>query len=265
MKKILIFLIILFLPLAGFGQNNNHLVKKFNLPSEYKKYLKNESFFDLLQKSIDYKKANREEEFRFKGFSNWQKQECEFEETIYSYEKNEFGENSRTGVTVITHNFTNQRLKYKDITHWYISEITASMEVYFHKDGKVKIIDNWRDRIYYFLSPRGDILPRPDQFPIDSISNFKLQVSKAQLLKIRKKILQLEKGYDFNKPLEDFSIKDWKRYNKIRDYLRKTLKTPIDYYYRGMDVDELDLISEQGDIVPLVLHFYDVETKSRNQ
>ena len=100
MKNKLLILFFCINSISLYSQDINRLIVKLNLPPEYEFNLKYYTFLELFEKSIQYKEAGREEEFKFDGFSNLKTQECKFTEV----------QNDANGQTIIYH-FENQKLK----------------------------------------------------------------------------------------------------------------------------------------------------------
>ncbi len=266
MKTYILLLLLSLNSISFYCQNVNRIVKDLGLPKEYKSNLKNYTFLELLEKSKKYEKANKKEEFEFNGFSNWRKQECKFTERIYKTNANV--DISKT----IEYYFENQKLIYKDITVWIVSEIENSFSISFYKNGNIKAInhDNRLKRNYFF-NEEGKLIEKflenkPDPFDLETIQSAfgyslpivdpqKIKMNPEKLKEIIGNVFRIENGTDLNKEYENFTVEDWKIINQIRDYLTKELRSlniykSKDIYYRGGSLQEskefLEMIYEDG-------------------
>ncbi len=266
MKRNIILLLFTLNTISFYCQNVNRIVNDLGLPEEYKSDLKNYTFLELLEKSKKYEKANKKEEFEFNGFSNWRKQECKFIERVYKTKANV------DILKTIEYYFENQKLIYKDIIVWNVSEIKNSYNIRFYKNGNIKAIDDdVRLKRNYFFDKEGKLIERfpdnkPDQFDLETIQSAfgyslpivdpqKIKMSPEKLKGIIENVFRIENGTDLNKEYENFTVEDWKIINQIRDYLNKELRSlniykNKDIYYRGGGIKQsdefLEMIYEDG-------------------
>ena len=232
----------------------NHLtieketVKKTDiLPSDYKTYTKTTTFLKLLKKSIKYKKKNKTDEFEFVGYSNSKTQECKFAERVISYEKNETVEKR------VEYYFINQHLIYKDVCFLYTNHPSKCLEIIYFKSGKIKSFEDGTKR--YYLDENGNLINAPGIIEEKINDSDTKKIAFGEYKQICTKLSELEKGYEFNKVLESYTLKDWVQYNKIRDYLKKTLRLNTDVYFLGLGIHAILMISENG-------NFYDLTNEN---
>ena len=225
------------------------------MPTEYEFNLKYYTFLELFEKSIQYKEAGREEEFKFDGFSNLKTQECKFIEV----------QNDANGQTIIYH-FENQKLKEKEISFTSVNGRNYST-ICFYKNGKLKSIEDFfRLKYKYFFDKKGNISienikeksEKEDKeiikcfygYDLPLISRKKIEITCEKLIEIKKNISVIAKDRNFDKDFEEFTIEDWIIYNQIKNYLKKVLKLKIfknkDVYYYGTNEETFYLLDEVG-------------------
>lgn len=255
MKNKLLILFFCINSISLYSQDINRLIVKLNLPTEYEFNLKYYTFLELFEKSIQYKEAGREEEFKFDGFSNLKTQECKFTEV----------QNDANGQTIIYH-FENQKLKEKEISINSVNGRNYST-ICFYKNGKLKSIeDYYRLKDKYFFDKKGNISiknineksEKKDKEVIKSffgyelpvINRKKIEITPEKLIEIKKNISVIAKDRNFDKDFEEFTLEDWIIYNQIKNYLKKELKLKIfknkDIYYYGMNEEIFCLLDEVG-------------------
>jgi len=262
-------LLLFLLTFSSFGQeNNNEIIKKHNLPQEYKEYLKAESFIKMLErverdKLQGIKNSSIENAIEFEGFTKKKGQECSFTEHIYGYKKKNSTQLS------IEYYYRNQHLYQKFILVEENHNQVRSIWITFYPNARVRSIEV-RDIVKDAITQIGkwdengypvDKLEVPDiSAPIIKsklgINILKIpNVSKIRMLpqkklsEIKEQIYKLSAGSDFNKVYDEFTSEDWKRFNLIRDYLNAELTMVL---YKGTDVywdggiKSLTLIDEYG-------------------
>jgi hypothetical protein len=274
MKKSTILFLILLISAVCKGQDNSFLVSQLNLPEPYKSYLKAYSFLELYKKSSKYKKLGREEEFEFLGFSNWRTQECAFNEITLTSENDEYGVKIPTLAKKIKFYFKNQKLLRKEITSYYKGEHQSSIDVYFHSNGRVKqIFDSEFKRNWFFdengvnveknneKSKESEIIKSGLGYDLPRIEIKNIQFNSEKMQEIKDMINKIQANANFNKSYDDFTVDDWQKFNKIRDYLNKELSINVfegkDLFFRSFNRIFLDLIYEDGS-------FYTIEDYPKN-
>jgi hypothetical protein len=261
MKKNMILLFFCLNAISLYCQDINGIITKLSLPKEYKSNLKNYTFLELLQKSKMYEETNKKEEFEFNGFSDWRTQKCLFTERIFSNEKD------KNSFKTIKYLFENQKLGHKSIAYWESGEIKSSLEIFFYKNGNVKYINDDRLQRKYYFDKQGNVIDRyiNDEeaqkgdgefikssfgYNLPKINPQSIKMNPGKLKEIRTNIGNIAKGADFHKGYENFTVEDWIKFNKIKDYLNKELDINIfknkDVYYLGMSSDVIDLLYEDG-------------------
>ena len=213
-------------------------------PSEYKIYLESPTFLELRKKSLRKQDKEKNIQYEFKGFRNWKTQECEFLKTETTGKRPD-------NYTITSYYFKNQHLLYKDISFYKSRNFQKSIAVFFYESGEIKGVRDF-ERVWHF-DPNGKLIKTPfladEKVPHEDIAGLKLDIK--QLKELRTKVGKLSMKYEHNKYFEDYSIRDWKIANKIRDYIKSKLSIDTDLYFNGMNYDTLSLISEHGD-------FYDI-------
>lgn len=255
--------------LIGYSQENkNEIIKKYNLPKEYKEYLKVEPFVKMLERverdKLDgIKNSSIENAIEFEGFTNRKSQECSFTEHIYSFDK------KNSTQLNIEYYYKNQHLYQKFILIEVNYNQVRSIWITFHPNAQVRSIES-RDIVKDVTTQIGkwdENGNSVDKLTVQDISapviKSKLginilsipDVSKIKMLpqkkldEIKIHIGKLSVGSDFNKVYDDFTSEDWKRFNLIRDYLNTELTMIL---YKGKDVywdggvKVLTLIDEYG-------------------
>ena len=107
-----------------YAQDGKPMSDDMGLPEQYNAIKKGVTFYELLEKSIRYKEANRQEEFGYKGISYSGDITCAFAEVL-------FEPDTKNVATVIRYYFKNIQLKYKTIEQEGIPIIS----LYFDEKG----------------------------------------------------------------------------------------------------------------------------------
>lgn len=199
-----------------YSQDATVLKNKLSLSEEYKSIEKYYTFLELLEKSIKYKEANRQEEFEYNAQLGRWFNECQFTERIFDnlIDKNVIKE--------IKYHIENKKLKFKTITSFSLNNST----VYFDNNGKVIDYYNYRKsnkknkkKINSFFGYN---------LPIINIKKNKIKNNK--LTEIKNRIRRILTDKDSIKDFADFdnftlkNLNDFKIINKI---LKKELKLDV--------------------------------------
>ncbi len=212
-------LTIVFFVLGSIGlyaQDGKPMSDELGLPEQYNAIKKGVTFYELLEKSIRYKEANRQEEFGYNGISYRGDIVDAFTEVIFE------PDTDKNVAAVIKYYFKNIQLKYKTIQREGVPITT----LYFDEKGKYITYND-----YLKLDPKGKkenycffdydlpvIIPNKNKFKRETLVKIKND--------IRKILTDKDSIKDFS-DFDSFTLKQLNDFKKINEYLKKELKLEI--------------------------------------
>lgn len=198
-----------------YAQDGKPMSDELGLPKQYNAIKKGVTFYELLEKSIRYKEANRQEEFGYKGISYRGDIICAFAEVV-------FEPDTKNVVTVIRYYFKNIQLKYKTIER----EDVPITTLYFDEKGKCITYND-----YLMLNPT---VKKESHcffdYDLPVIIPNKNKVKREALVKIKNDIRKILTDKDSVKDFSDFdsfTLKQLNDFKKINAYLKKELKLDL--------------------------------------
>lgn len=216
MKNKLALVFIYLFSISLYCQDAKVLKNKLRLSEEDKSIEKYYTFLELLEKSIKYKEANRQEEFEYNAPLGRWFNEFQFTERIFDnlIDKNVIKE--------IKYHIENKKLKFKTINNFSLNNST----VYFNNNGK--LIDYYSYRKLNKKNKKN--INSFFGYELPNINIKKNKIKNNKLIEIKNRIRRILTDKDSIKDFADFdnftlkNLNDFKIINKI---LKKELKLDV--------------------------------------
>ncbi|MBS1534723.1 MAG: hypothetical protein JST78_06550 [Bacteroidetes bacterium] len=224
MKKIYLLVFLVFCSLGLDAQNKKYESEDLGFLEHDASIRKSFTFYELLEKSIRYKEANRQDEFEYNGISYRGDIICSFSELLFDPATHNSPD---AGVryyseAIVRYYFKNTQLIYKTIDR------NGAPITYLYFDPNGKLI-SYKD--YLMLD---DSEPKAAHcffdYPIPYINPHKNKIKSHQLLKIKNDIRKILSDQDSIKDFADmfsFTLKNFNDFKKINSYLKKELKLEV--------------------------------------